>query len=281
MNHFIKRISITCLVAGMLTLTQSVGSSLSERSPFLPPDYGEEPTVPVVNPSRNFPAATFHGFSGTPGNWEFVIRDPSTNQTFWLKEGESKNSYSISYFNPDAQSITLLYNGMSKQFTLDDSPTPVSAPISRRPAGTVNRTSSNTNNNQGERSAVPIRRIISLPNRTPESSGSNNNNNSNNNRQGSTNSRSGNPSTSGTGRSNQVSLIGSQSSGSNNTNSGNTTASISPNNLISIQGSQVQNQQPENNADNGDDPNSENATNAAIPRRRFIPQRVDGNEGNQ
>jgi hypothetical protein len=264
MKHSLKRIYLIGITAGIFASAQLSASSLAERSPFLPPNYGEsdQPPTPTRAPT-NFPQVTFHGYSGTPDGWEFVIRDPNINQILWLKEGETKNSYTVSNFNPTSQTISLIYNGMSKQFSLDDSPTVATAPPAR--ASNTTRITS-TNRNAASARVVPPRRSIVLPTNQRQNNANANNNQNSNAAQG--------------GRNNQVNLISGGRSTSNsspqanNQNSNPNIPGILQNNLNNAVN--LLTDPPNTNATQPEaNPNADTANNGAIPRRRFIPARVD------
>lgn len=146
-------------------------SQLSEKSPFLPPGYGQEetkPAEPVVQPQGPISREIeFRGIAQIGGVYQFSIFNKKEQKGYWLKENEREDGISVSSFDDNASTVVILMNGRSERLTLmsaTETPMPVAqaSPGNKeqaRPPGLpaeLNRKSSGSNN----RKVVPRRRVI-------------------------------------------------------------------------------------------------------------------------
>ncbi|HKK19084.1 MAG TPA: hypothetical protein VJ952_10430 [Opitutales bacterium] len=147
-------------------------TKLSEKSPFLPPGYGEEevkPAEPVVQPQGPISREIeFRGIVQIGGVYQFSIYNKKDQKGYWLKENERQDGISVNNFEEDASTIVVLMNGRSERLTLmsaSESPLPVaqakpSTQPQARPPGLPPQLNVKSSNSSGNRKTVPRRRVI-------------------------------------------------------------------------------------------------------------------------
>ena len=148
-------------------------SKLSEKSPFLPPGYGEEalkPTKPVVQPQGPISRELeFRGIVQIGDVYQFSIFNKKKQKSYWLKENEREDGISVNNFNANASTIVVLMNGRSERLALmtaTEKPLPVaqaapSGPDKATPRGLPPQLRpKKSSNSSGNRRVVPRRRVI-------------------------------------------------------------------------------------------------------------------------
>jgi len=162
------------LLALLLTFTSPLfaDSELAEKSPFLPPGYGEKPEEkpkpPVQTQGPISREIEFRGFVKLNDVFQFSLTNKKLQKSYWLKEGEGEAGITVSNYDPESSSIVVLMNGRSERLTMlsaSDSPIPValSKPTSsnkNRPPVLPPQLRNNANNNSTGRKVVPRRRVI-------------------------------------------------------------------------------------------------------------------------
>lgn len=156
-----------------LTVQASLFSEtkLSEKSPFLPPEYGKEeakPTESVVQPQGQISRELeFRGIVQIGNVYQFSIYNKKEQKGYWLKQNEREDGISVNNFDESASTIVVMMNGRSERLTLmsaTESPMPVAtaSPSNKeqaRPPGLppqLRQKSSGSSN----RRVVPRRRVI-------------------------------------------------------------------------------------------------------------------------
>jgi hypothetical protein len=162
------------LLALLLTFTSPLfaDSELAEKSPFLPPGYGEKPEEkpkpPVQTQGPISREIEFRGFVKLNGVFQFSLTNKKLQKSYWLKEGEGEAGITVSNYDPESSSIVVLVNGRSERLTMlsaSDSPLPVAqskltSPNKNRPPVLPPQLRNNANNNSTGRKVVPRRRVI-------------------------------------------------------------------------------------------------------------------------
>ncbi len=109
------RISRPCasFTAGIfLSLAIGLRADLTERSPFLPPDFGE------TGPDSEAPAAPanvnnlqFKGYYELGGVQHFNLFDPQTDRGHWVRLNQVVNGVRVTSFDPANRSVNIVLNG--------------------------------------------------------------------------------------------------------------------------------------------------------------------------
>lgn len=113
-------------VLAALVFHPALNAQLSERSPFLPPDFDqpqstESSEINAVNPS----SIQFKGFFELNGIPRFNLYDPQSDRGHWLHLNESVNGMRVLRFNAENRNIDVEINGHSTRLSLaspSDSP---------------------------------------------------------------------------------------------------------------------------------------------------------------
>lgn len=163
---------VTVLLLIGLTGPLFSDSTLSERSPFLPPGYGKEevkPVEPVVQPQGPISRELeFRGIVQIDGVYQFSVYNKKEQKGYWLKENEREDGIAINDFDENASTIVIMMNGRSERLSLmaaSEQPLPVSqvgSPSSNKSRASV-LPPELRNKNQGStsrRKVVPRRRVI-------------------------------------------------------------------------------------------------------------------------
>lgn len=147
-------------------------SSLSEKSPFLPPGHGKEapkPKEPVVQPQGPISREIeFRGMVQINGVYQFSIYNKKEQKGYWLKMNESEDGIAVNEFDENASTIIVNMNGRSERLTLmaaTEKPLPVSQTGSseankNRPPGLPSELQNKKSDNTNRRKVVPRRRVI-------------------------------------------------------------------------------------------------------------------------
>jgi len=144
---------------------------LSEKSPFLPPGYGQEetkPVEPVVQPQGPISREIeFRGIVEIGGEYQFSLFNKKEQKSYWLKENEREDGISVNNYEEDSSTIVVLMNGRSERLTLmaaTEKPLPVAqaAPTTstRNPLPPQLQRQSQNQGNGNNRRVVPRRRVI-------------------------------------------------------------------------------------------------------------------------
>ncbi|PXA04522.1 hypothetical protein DDZ13_04925 [Coraliomargarita sinensis] len=145
-------------------------TSLSEKSPFLPPGYGTEKpeeAEPVVQPQGPISRELeFRGIVQIDGVYQFSLYNKKDQKGYWLKANEREDGISVSNYEADSSTIVVLMNGRSERLTLmtaNEKPMPVAqttpqAQTTRNLPPELNVKKSS--NNSSSRKVVPRRRVI-------------------------------------------------------------------------------------------------------------------------
>lgn len=146
-------------------------NQLAEKSPFLPPGYGEkEPEKPVPPAIQTQGPISreieFRGVVQLGGVYQFSIYNTKEQKGYWLKENTVEGGIAVKNYDTDAATIVVTMNGRSEQLTLmaaSENSMPVAQAAPSKPAKTPvppqlqNR---GNNNNSANRRVIPRRRVI-------------------------------------------------------------------------------------------------------------------------
>lgn len=150
-------------------------NTLSEKSPFLPPGYGEEaPKPPPPPPPTQGPISRqleFRGIVQIAGSYQFSLFSKKENKGYWIEENGEVSGINVRNYDADSGTIVVTTNGRSERLTLisaTDSPLPVAQSTAKPQAPQVpnilptpENIRPNTNdNNTSRRRVVPRRRVI-------------------------------------------------------------------------------------------------------------------------
>jgi len=157
-------------------LVAETSSSLIERSPFLPPDFGQqEENLRNANLANQPPSQVdFVGYSGYEGNWEVALFFAQSKQVHWMKPGETVESVRLVDFDPERGAIQITERNRSKFISLNadrppaqNTPPPIQASQNRTPSlpPGINKQANNNaaaanNANSNTRRVIPRRRVI-------------------------------------------------------------------------------------------------------------------------
>lgn len=145
-------------------------NTLSEKSPFLPPRFGQEaPKSPSPPPPSQGPISReleLRGIIQIGGIFQFSLFSKKENKAYWIKEGETVSEISVQDFEDANGTVVVSKNGRSEQLTLvssTDNPIPVAisvAPTNQPKATPTNRPSQINEPGGNNRRVVPRRRVV-------------------------------------------------------------------------------------------------------------------------
>ncbi len=123
------------------------GSSLLQRSPFLPPNYNTKPLI--VTPPQNTrptlppqpPQIELRGIMELNGNVQFSIFDKKTQKGTWVYLNEEQDGFRVSAYDKINQSVALAHNGST--FTIELKQPALEMPIGSKTAPTTVATPAN------------------------------------------------------------------------------------------------------------------------------------------
>ena len=154
-----------CLICG----TGLTASTLENRNPFLPRDYGEKnnsETTPKPQPSGTInKLVEFRGFYTSANITQFSLYNKRENKGYWISQNQSEGGISVSSFDVRSRSVTISMNGRTERLTLKSAtgtPLPVVSSYNE-PANQVKSPPAGGNVNQKQpatRNVVPRRRVI-------------------------------------------------------------------------------------------------------------------------
>lgn len=174
------RTVVSTLILGLSALLTPLcaESSLSEKSPFLPPGHGvkpPEPVKPTVQPEGPITRELeFRGLVEIGGVYQFSIFNKKDQKGYWLKEDKaSESGIVVRDYDEDSSSIIVNMNGRSERLTLMAA-TENPMPVAQATATTVNPATPNLppglniqqqSNDNTNRRTIPRRRVV-LPKKT-------------------------------------------------------------------------------------------------------------------
>ncbi len=145
-------------------------NQLAEKSPFLPPGYGQkvEPPKPTPVIQTQGPISReieFRGIVQMGGVYQFSIYNTKEQKGYWLKENAVEDGIAVKSYDTDAATIVVTMNGRSERLTLmaaSENPMPVAQAAPSTPAKTPvpPQLQNQSNNNSNNRRVVPRRRVI-------------------------------------------------------------------------------------------------------------------------
>jgi len=145
---------------------------LAEKSPFLPPGYGQEESKtdePVVQPQGPISREVeFRGIVQIGDVYQFSIYNKKDQKGYWLKQNEGEDGISVNSFDENASTIVVMMNGRSERLTLmsaTESPMPAAtaSPGNKeqaRPPGLPPQLQQKSSGSSTNRKVVPRRRVI-------------------------------------------------------------------------------------------------------------------------
>lgn len=147
------------LLLGLTCALPLAAKTLESDSPFLPPGYNSSKMEPVrAVPSNGAPLAReleFRGVIQMGGTYRFSLYNKKEQRGYWIPEGGSQEGISVSDFDPDSMSLSVLSNGRSERISLSTA-TETPMPVAISAPAQANRALTPTQTSQAEASPASI-----------------------------------------------------------------------------------------------------------------------------
>lgn len=150
---------LAVLLLGLTCALPLTAKTLESDSPFLPPGYNSSKMEPLrAVPSNGAPLAReleFRGVIQMGGTYRFSLYNKKEQRGYWIPAGGSQEGISVSDYDPDSMSLSVLSNGRSERITLSTA-TETPMPVAISAPAQVNRALTPTQASQARASAVPL-----------------------------------------------------------------------------------------------------------------------------